>query len=73
MEYVIRVAVFSAFNSEVVIIKHSNGFGLAWIVVIPKLRGFARFFEKLCYISQLRGLLVPIQIQPPVDHDHAFA
>jgi hypothetical protein len=37
-----------------------------WIVVIPKLRGYARLFEKLCQLGHLRGLLEPIQIQPPV-------
>ena len=73
MEYMIRVAVLCAFHSEVAIIKHSHGFGLAWIIVIPKRSGYARFFEKLCKLGQLRGLLIPIQIQPPVDHDHAFA
>jgi hypothetical protein len=48
MEYLIRVAVLCASPSEVVCNKHSNGFGLAWIVVIPKRRGYARIFEKLC-------------------------
>ena len=73
MEYVIRVAVFCTFHMELVIIKHSNDFGLAWwtIVILKRCR-YARFFEKCCYLSQLRGLLEPIQIQPPVDHDYAL-
>ena len=48
MDYMIQVTVFCASSSEVVCTKHSNGFGLAWIVASPKRRGYARMFEKLC-------------------------
>ena len=48
VDYVIRVAIFCASPSWVVCTKNSDGFGLAWIVVIPKCRGYGRFFVKLC-------------------------
>ena len=47
VEYVMRLAVFCAYTSKVrCYLKHSDGCGLAWIVLIPKRRGYARFFEK---------------------------
>ena len=38
-----------------VYLKHSDGIGLFWIVVIPKRRGYARFFEMLCQLGRCRG------------------
>ena len=72
IEYVIRLVILCASLSKVGSIKYSNGLGCASIVVIPKRRGYARFLKKICELGRLRGLLVAIQVGPPVDHDRAF-